>query len=105
MTALSISPRVFVYVLGIVDQYGIGQSELMWYVRSLAAIKRVFAAIWETEDLICGFRRMWRLPTSTVRETVAHERRVVRTFVLSSFVSTWGRLGQAGWPPNQGRSD
>lgn len=40
---------------GILHSRGIGQSELLWYLRSLPALKQVFADIWGTDQLVCSF--------------------------------------------------
>mmetsp|Transcript_34320 Transcript_34320/g.61246 ORF Transcript_34320/g.61246 Transcript_34320/m.61246 type:complete len:328 (-) Transcript_34320:300-1283(-) len=40
---------------GIVNSYGIGQSKLLWYLRSSEAVTSAFASIWGTEDLITSF--------------------------------------------------
>eukprot|EP00299_Pterocystis_sp_00344_P014370 c7111_g1_i6.p1 GENE.c7111_g1_i6~~c7111_g1_i6.p1 ORF type:complete len:314 (-),score=48.73 c7111_g1_i6:40-981(-) len=40
---------------GIFYTDGIGQSEFMWFLRSIPAVRAVFAELWETEDLITSF--------------------------------------------------
>ncbi len=35
---------------GIIPSQGIGQSEAQWFIRSVANVKRAFAAIWEDDD-------------------------------------------------------
>lgn len=52
-------------LFGIVNDCGIGQSDFMWSVRSNRNIKRVYAQIWETNELLvsfdgCGIYRNWR---------------------------------------------
>lgn len=40
---------------GIINGRGIGQSELSWFVRTRSEVKRVFAQLWQTEDLLTSF--------------------------------------------------
>eukprot|EP00054_Salpingoeca_dolichothecata_P037859 m.12085 g.12085 ORF g.12085 m.12085 type:complete len:326 (+) comp7955_c0_seq1:135-1112(+) len=40
---------------GVVANYSIGQSDFMWYCRMLPGVHKVFAAIWEDEDLVTSF--------------------------------------------------
>ena len=49
---------------GIIPSQGIGQSEAQWFIRSVANVKRAFAAIWEDDDLLVSFDGMalWRPP-------------------------------------------
>mmetsp|Transcript_20556 Transcript_20556/g.43742 ORF Transcript_20556/g.43742 Transcript_20556/m.43742 type:complete len:964 (-) Transcript_20556:34-2925(-) len=37
---------------GIIQRRGVGQCEALWYLRSLPAVKQVFASIWGTESLV-----------------------------------------------------
>jgi len=51
---------------GIVSSQGIGHSDFLWFVRSRPAVKQVFAAIWETDELLtsfdgCNVFRPWAL--------------------------------------------
>lgn len=47
---------------GIIPSLGIGHSEAQWFTRSVPAIKRAFAAIWDDDDLLVSFDGMalWR---------------------------------------------
>lgn len=50
---------------GVINDYGIGQSDFMWSVRSNRNIKRIYSQIWNTGDLLvsfdgCGVYRDWR---------------------------------------------
>ena len=49
---------------GIIPSQGIGQSEAQWFIRSVANVKRAFAAIWDDDDLLVSFDGMalWRPP-------------------------------------------
>ena len=40
---------------GILLQFGIGQSDAMWHIRSLANVHKIFSAVWGTEELIVDF--------------------------------------------------
>ena len=40
---------------GIILQFGIGQSDFMWYVRTLPNVMKTFASVWDTKDLIVDF--------------------------------------------------
>lgn len=40
---------------GIMLLYGVGQAEAMWRVRELDAVRQIFAAAWDDEDLVCDF--------------------------------------------------
>ena len=40
---------------GILLQFGIGQSDAMWYIRTLPIVHKVFAAVWGTDELIVDF--------------------------------------------------
>jgi hypothetical protein len=40
---------------GIILQYGIGQSEFLWHTRTLPNVRKAFAAVWDTSDLITDF--------------------------------------------------
>lgn len=49
---------------GLVNTYGIGQSDFMWNVRSNRNIKRIYSQIWNTNELLvslegCGVFRNW----------------------------------------------
>ena len=50
---------------GIVPALGIGHSAAQWFVRSVPAIKKAFASVWDDEDLLVSFDGMalWR-PTT-----------------------------------------
>ena len=43
---------------GIIYQNGIGQSDLLWFLRSRPPVKRAFANIWDTDDLVTSFDGM-----------------------------------------------
>jgi hypothetical protein len=50
---------------GVVNNFGIGQSDFMWNIRSNRNIKRVYSQIWNTNQLLvsfdgCGVYRDWR---------------------------------------------
>jgi hypothetical protein len=47
---------------GILPGHGIGHSAAQWFIRSAPAVKRAFAAIWDTDDLLSSFDGMalWR---------------------------------------------
>ena len=47
---------------GIVPSQGIGHSAAQWYIRSVPAVKKAFAAVWDDEDLLVSFDGMalWR---------------------------------------------
>jgi len=54
---------------GIIQDYGIGQSAFLWFVRSRPLVKKVFSEIWGTSDLLvsfdgCGVFRPWRFKSS-----------------------------------------
>uniref|UniRef100_A0A7S3Z9X9 Uncharacterized protein n=1 Tax=Lotharella globosa TaxID=91324 RepID=A0A7S3Z9X9_9EUKA len=40
---------------GVLTQYGIGQSDLLWYCRTLEGVRKAFQDVWETDDLITSF--------------------------------------------------
>jgi len=40
---------------GIIHDRGIGQSELLWYIRGLPTLHRAFASIWRTDRLVTSF--------------------------------------------------
>jgi ectoine hydroxylase-related dioxygenase (phytanoyl-CoA dioxygenase family) len=49
---------------GVVFDYGIGQSEFLWYLRGLPKVREAFASIWGTSKLLtsfdgCGVFRPW----------------------------------------------
>jgi len=43
------------YRKGIVASEGVGQCELLWFVRSIPKVQQIFATIWGTPDLITSF--------------------------------------------------
>ena len=47
---------------GILPSYGIGHSESQWYLRSIPNVKKAFAKIWDTEELLTSFDgvSLWR---------------------------------------------
>jgi len=57
---------------GIVTADSVGQSEFLWFVRGLPAVQKIYANIWETEDLItsfdglCVIRPMQYAPSSKI---------------------------------------
>ena len=51
---------------GIIEDYGIGNSQAQWFIRSIPMIKDIFAQIWQTRDLLTsmdgiGLFRPWHL--------------------------------------------
>ncbi|CAF1174128.1 unnamed protein product [Didymodactylos carnosus] len=51
---------------GIVEDFGSGNSQAQWFIRSVPAVKNVFAEIWHTRELLCsmdgiGLFRPWHL--------------------------------------------
>lgn len=50
---------------GIIPSQGIGHSEAQWFIRSVPAVKRSFAAVWDDDELLVSFDGMalWR-PTA-----------------------------------------
>ena len=51
---------------GIIEENGIGNSQVQWFVRSIPMIKDIFARIWQTRDLLTsmdgiGLFRPWHL--------------------------------------------
>jgi len=40
---------------GVIPENGIGQSELLWYIRQNDNVINVFQEIWETDELVCSF--------------------------------------------------
>jgi len=40
---------------GVISNFGIGQSEFMWYCRQLPGVLEVFRNIWDTTDLVTSF--------------------------------------------------
>ncbi len=40
---------------GIIFGFGIGQSPFMWHLRGLPAVRRAYAAVWDTDDLLVSF--------------------------------------------------
>ncbi len=50
---------------GIIPSQGIGHSAAQWFIRSVPAVKRSFAAVWDDDDLLVSFDGMalWR-PTT-----------------------------------------
>jgi ectoine hydroxylase-related dioxygenase (phytanoyl-CoA dioxygenase family) len=47
---------------GILPSYGIGHSESQWYLRGIPNVKKAFAKIWESDDLLTSFDgvSLWR---------------------------------------------
>jgi len=47
---------------GILPGHGIGHSQAQWFIRSAPGLKKAFAAIWDSEDLLVSFDGMalWR---------------------------------------------
>tara|TARA_B100001113_G_scaffold351117_1_gene349541 strand:+ start:1553 stop:2548 length:996 start_codon:yes stop_codon:yes gene_type:complete len=47
---------------GIMPSYGIGHSEAQWYLRGIPNVKKAFAKVWDTEDLLTSFDgvSLWR---------------------------------------------
>jgi len=47
---------------GIMPSYGIGHSESQWFLRSIPNVKKAFAKIWDTEELLTSFDAvsLWR---------------------------------------------
>lgn len=57
--------RVGCVSTGIISRAGIGQSDFLWYLRLLPAVRKAFASIWGTTDLLTSFDaanifRPWR---------------------------------------------
>jgi len=51
---------------GIIEDFGAGNSQVQWFLRSISSVKDVFAEIWQTRDLLCsmdgiGLFRPWHL--------------------------------------------
>ncbi|CAM9328188.1 unnamed protein product, partial [Heterosigma akashiwo] len=40
---------------GIISKYGIGQTDFMWYCRTLPKVRGVFETLWGTSDLVTSF--------------------------------------------------
>lgn len=40
---------------GIISQYGIGQSDFMWYCRLIGNVRKIFELIWNDKDLLVSF--------------------------------------------------
>ncbi len=40
---------------GIIDQYGIGQSKFLWTIRAKENVRKVFAGLWGTDELLTSF--------------------------------------------------
>ncbi|CAF3572970.1 unnamed protein product [Adineta steineri] len=60
---------------GIVEDFGSGNSQAQWFVRSVPAVKDVFAEIWQTRDLLCsmdgiGIFRPWHLNPQIQRRDI-----------------------------------
>ncbi|CAF0728142.1 unnamed protein product [Adineta steineri] len=60
---------------GIVEDFGSGNSQAQWFVRSVPAVKDVFAEIWQTRDLLCsmdgiGIFRPWHLNPQVQRRDI-----------------------------------
>ena len=47
---------------GIMPSYGIGHSEAQWYLRGIPNVKKAFAKIWNTDELLTSFDgvSLWR---------------------------------------------
>jgi hypothetical protein len=47
---------------GILPGHGIGHSAAQWFIRGVPAVKKTFAAVWDTDDLLVSFDGMalWR---------------------------------------------
>ena len=47
---------------GILPGHGIGHCEAQWYIRDIPAVKKSFAAVWNTDDLLVSFDgvSLWR---------------------------------------------
>ncbi len=47
---------------GILPGHGIGHSEAQWFIRDVPNVKRAFASVWDTDDLLVSFDGMalWR---------------------------------------------
>ena len=47
---------------GIIPSYGIGHSEAQWFVRGVPNVKKAFAKVWATDDLLTSFDgvSLWR---------------------------------------------
>ena len=47
---------------GIIPSYGIGHSEAQWFVRGVPNVKKAFAKVWGTDDLLTSFDgvSLWR---------------------------------------------
>ncbi|UJR20781.1 hypothetical protein I4U23_023894 [Adineta vaga] len=41
--------------IGLLNDYGIGQSEFMWYIRANPNVKKVFSQIWNSDELFVSF--------------------------------------------------
>ena len=41
--------------LGIINDFGIGQSEFMWFIRGNPNVKKVFYEIWNSDELFVSF--------------------------------------------------
>jgi len=41
--------------MGICADYGLGQSEFLWFIRGLSSIDSIFQSIWDTDDLLTSF--------------------------------------------------
>jgi len=52
---------------GIIKHFQVGQQAHAWFVRTRPAVKKVFAAIWQTEDLIVSFDGSCWLPANWKR--------------------------------------
>lgn len=47
---------------GILPSYGIGHCQAQWFIRDIAKVKKSFAALWDTDDLLVSFdgASLWR---------------------------------------------
>jgi hypothetical protein len=41
--------------IGLINDYGIGQSEFLWYIRGNQNVKKVFSSIWNSDELFTSF--------------------------------------------------
>lgn len=41
--------------IGLLNDFGIGQSEFMWYLRGNPNVKKVFSQIWKSDELCVSF--------------------------------------------------
>jgi hypothetical protein len=41
--------------IGLINDYGIGQSEFLWYIRGNRNVKKIFSSIWNSDELFTSF--------------------------------------------------